>query len=123
MCDAKSELIQHVIEVHNTFKCNIKCAECFSMNTEDQLEIYRLPINYTDIDLDEFYNMFDFEYIDLVEFTSELVITGTIWWSDGSWSTRDICGDFESWVYYRVPPIPKILKSKTTDNILNLFQK
>jgi hypothetical protein len=123
MCNAKEELLQHVNEIKTTFKNRIKCAECFSINTNEQLEIYRLTIDYTETELHEFYNRFNFEYIDIVEFTEEMMLTGTIWWSDGSWSVRDVCGEFESWIYYRAPDIPKILKHRSSSNVVNLFNK
>ena len=121
MCNAKEELIQHVAEIKNAFNTRIKCAECFSINTDDVLEVYRLHIGYTEIELQEFYDMFDFEYIDMVEFTEDLMITGNIWWADGSWSTRDLCNEFEAWIYCRAPDIPKILKPRKTSNVVNLF--
>jgi hypothetical protein len=123
MCNAKDELMQHFNEVRTTFNIKIKCSEGFSVNTEEVLEVYNLAVNYTDDELNNFFDMFDFEYIDFVEFNEDMMLTGTIWWSDGSWSIRDICGEFESWVYYRAPDIPKTLKSQNVGKVVNLFDK
>lgn len=123
MINAKVELVQHITDIKNAFNIRIKCAECFSVNTDDVLEIYMLPINHTLDDCDKFINLFDFEYIDMVEYTEDMILTGTIWWSDGSWSTREVYAEFESWVFYRAPDIPRILKRCTNNNVINLFSE
>jgi hypothetical protein len=117
MIDAKSELLQHIMHIRTSYKTYVKCAEVTLVTEDDFLETHYLPLNFTEIELNNFYDVFDFTYMNVVEFETDLEITGVIWWSDGSWSERGM----ESWFHYRVPPIPKVLKRPNKNNVVSLF--
>jgi hypothetical protein len=57
--------------------------------------------------IDEFLNKIDFEF-DPGYGSQELF--GTIWYKDGSWSTRAEYDGSEWWEHHTVPTIPQILK-------------
>lgn len=122
MIDAKSELLQHIMHIRTSYNTYVKCAEVTLVTDDDFLETHYLPLNFTEIELNNFYDVFDFTYINVVEFDTDLVIAGVIWWTDGSWSERGMDSDFEeSWFHCRVPPIPKILKRPNKNNVVSLF--
>jgi hypothetical protein len=122
MIDAKSELLQHIMHIRTVYNTYIKCAEVTLVTEDDFLETHYLPLNFTEKELNDFYEIFNFAYMNVVEFETDLVITGVIWWVDGSWSERGMDSDFEeSWFHCRVPTIPKILKRPNKNNVVSLF--
>jgi hypothetical protein len=125
--NAKSELQEHISIISTTYGINVKCMECFiqnpDMDSEDQfIIICYLPCGYNEQDKQDLFKNIDTEYDDFYEDIA-LTLDGCIWWSDGSWSVRDIDEDSarELWVFCKSPPIPLHLKRQSTNNVVSLF--
>lgn len=124
--NAKRELLQHYNAINNAYKISVKCAECSFINDEDILELITLSCGYSPDDFNTFANKLNIMYnneIDEENDYDEFSLTGTLWWTDGSWSVRDYWMDQETWMYFRTPDIPNILKRKSAGNVVQLFGK
>lgn len=124
--NAKSELLEHISIITTTYNVHLKCLECFIQNPninskEEFIIICYLPCGHNERDRQDLYKLIDTDYEDFFE--DVLTLDGCIWWSDGSWSTRDIDEDSlrEMWIFYKSPPIPSHLKRKSGDNVVSLF--
>lgn len=125
--NVKSELQEHISAISTTTGLTIRCMECFVHNpdieSEDEyLTVCYLPCGYGEEDKQAFLKQLDLEYDDFYE-EDGLTVDGCIWWSDGSWSWRDIDNDSlrELWLYHKSPPIPAHLKGKSMSNVVSLF--
>lgn len=87
----------------------VKCAEVSYMTSwvaEDDTLIVKLPIEYSDQDLEEFLKKLDFEYDNGYGIQ---YLYGTIWYTDGTWSERYEYDGSEIWLFKSCPPIPDSL--------------
>jgi hypothetical protein len=101
MRNAKQEL-QEILKD----KAKIKCAIIYNgdyWGGEDERPEFRLPLNYTDADLVNYYNSLDFEY-DSGFGGQELF--GTVWLEDGTWLSRGEYDGSEWWEHNVLPAIP-----------------
>lgn len=76
---------------------------------KDECKTLLLKKGFSDADLEEFLSKLDFEYSDEMAWSS-ISLTGTIWYSDGTWSVRDAWNGKEWWSYMSTPEIPEFLK-------------
>lgn len=128
--NVKAEIQEHISAVHTTYGLHVKCIECFIHNPdlEDEEEFISqgyLPCGFDDKIRETFYNDIDVDYDDYVHPGYDINVEGCIWWSDGSWSMRDIDEDSrcELWIFCKTPIIPSYLKCKSTSNVVSLFEK
>ena len=124
--NAKRELLLHHNSVQHAYKISVKCAECSFISDDDMLELITLPCGYTAEEFEVFVNKLNIMYNNELDDESEydeFSLTGTLWWTDGSWSVRDYWMDQETWMYFRTPDIPYNLKRKSSDNIVQLFKQ
>lgn len=97
MTNAKQEFLEHTDS-----KLVICAIVTRSIHYEDQPP-FLLKMSFTHKELQEFLESLDFEYYQ--GFGTQYV-TGTIWYDDGTWSTRGEYDGSEWWEYHEVPKIP-----------------
>ncbi len=68
---------------------------------------------YSSADWDEFLRRLDFEYDDE---NGTQYLDGTIWFKDGTWATREECGDVKWWEYHKCPPLLPCLEPWETSS-------
>lgn len=94
-------------------KAKIKCAIIFKSYHygfgDDETPKIKLPLNYTDADLVDYYNSLDFEY-DNGYGGQELF--GIVWLEDNTWLSRGEYDGSEWWEHNILPEIPKELLSQ-----------
>lgn len=98
--NAKQEFLQHISGNSN----KVLCTE-ISINTKDKTSTF-LTTGYTKEEWDQFLSDIDKEYDDGY---GGQELYGTIWYKDGTWSTRGEYDGSEWWDYHSVPEIPKNL--------------
>jgi len=98
--NAKEELIRHIQDRI------IKCAIIYTGIYNDNKTIINLSIQYTEDQWADFLNAMNFEY-DSGFGGQELF--GTIWYEDGSWSSRKEYDGSERWQHNTCPEIPEEL--------------
>lgn len=99
--NAKLEFISH------TSAHIIKCATItLGDDYDDNRKTYVLPVHWSSIDLTNFLNCIDKNY-DSGYGGQELF--GTIWYHDGTWSTRGEYDGSEWWEHHECPDIPEEL--------------
>jgi hypothetical protein len=99
--NAKEEFIYH------TAGNVVKCATITFGDTWDEETIsYILPVDYSQEEYEEFLQSIDIEY-DSGYGGQELY--GTIWYSNGNWSSRGEYDGSEWWEYHICPQIPESL--------------
>lgn len=106
MRNAKHEL-QEILEN----KAKIKCAIIYKgdyYGFGDERPKFKLPLNYTDDDLVNYYNSLNFKY-DSGYGGQELF--GTVWLEDGTWLSRGEYDGSEWWEHNVLPQIPNELLS------------
>lgn len=102
MANAKEEFISHIkYRMDNVTCCNIKYIKDYC-----SINIINLKVGHTSTDMLNFLQDMDFDYSS--EFGSQEVY-GTIWWRDGTWSSRVEYDGNEWWEHHEVPKIPQIL--------------
>lgn len=103
MRNAKQELLYY-IELRNV---EIKAASIsFDVPEQDKLTCIVLPCNHTPEQWETFLTALDFEYD---AGYGHQYIYGTIWHTDGTWSTREEYDGSEWWQRHVMPPIPEHL--------------
>ena len=114
--NAKQEFLQHIIYPTGSNHSNVLCAE-ISINTKDKTSTF-LTTGYTKEEWDQFLSDIDKEYDDGY---GGQELYGTIWYKDGTWSTRGEYDGSEWWDYHSVPEIPDNLNriDKVRDKKLN----
>ena len=93
----KQMIVRHIISIGDV---SLKCAEISVINWDEQdMDDYRLPVDYTQEEIDKF--------MDDLDYTREnsVIVTGTLWFTDGSFSISN--GGF---VHNLAPDIPNELK-------------
>ena len=103
MSNAKKEFLSHTVDRQ------VLCVTVTRTTEEwEKLPAFLLPCNYTPQQLKAFYEELDFEYH---KGYGTQYIEGTIWYTDGTWSTRQEYDGYEWWGYSSCPEIPKSLRS------------
>jgi len=100
--NAKLEFMQYVDEC-GAIKCAVVCRE------NDELErvvIAKLKLGYTEEEYNVFLDLLDFEYDNESDIQD---LSGTIWFTDGTWSSREYGSNLEQWTHYGIPTIPAFL--------------
>lgn len=101
--------------VFHTAGKKIKCAIVtfgeygWSDEEDDQVVTRTLPVNYTQEEYDVFTQSIDREY-DAGYGGQQLF--GTIWYEDGTWSSRGEYDGSEWWDWNKCPVIPAVLNAK-----------
>lgn len=99
--NAKEEFLKHT-EPHS-----VKCATiAFGDEYYDNRKEYNLPVCWSSTDLSNFLSCIDQNY-DSGYGGQELF--GTIWYNDGTWSTRGEYDGSEWWEHHECPIVPKEL--------------
>ena len=106
--NAKGEFTQHIFGLKR-----VKCAYI-----DEHTHKYELACHYNQEEYDQFLNSLDFNY-DAGYGSQELY--GTIWYEDGTWSSRWEYDGSEGWEYNKCPTIPNelIRIDRMRDNKLN----
>ena len=101
--NAREEFIKH------TEGRKVLCAEIYKgpdyYDPEERL-CFRLKLDYTETDLQEFLRSLNFEYDNGY---GGQEIYGTIWYDDGSWSERGEYDGSEWWEHKKCPDYPSEL--------------
>lgn len=100
MVDACKEFLEHIENRH------ILCAEVRYDNYNID-KIIRLRQDYDANDLQRFLDALKFDYNDSY---GHQFVYGTIWYTDGTWSTRREYDGSEWWEHQVLPEIPKELR-------------
>ena len=105
MRNVKKELLDELVD-----KSKIKCAiikhDEYCWLKDSINKTFMLKLNYTEDDLESFYNELDFEYDG--GYGTQLIY-GTVWLEDGSWLERGEYDGSEWWEHKFLPPIPNEL--------------
>ena len=97
--NAREEFIQHT----QCAKSPIKCATIETISFGYKVtRVANLGINHSPEDMDRFLNELNFEYN---EGYGSQTLFGTIWYTDGTWSTRGEYDGSEWWVHHKCPAI------------------
>ena len=107
MRNAKQEL-QEILENKAKIKCAIIFKSYYYGFGEDETPKIKLPLNYTDADLVNYYNSLDFEYNSGY---GGQELFGTVWLDDGTWLSRGEYDGSEWWEHNVLPQIPNELLS------------
>ncbi len=105
MANAKEEFLEHT-----TGKV-VKCAEIarFDYSNYKLNSLADLPVDYTEDELYAFLKAINIMYN---ESYGAQILSGVIWYMDGTYSTRWEYDGSEGWEYHQCPPIPeKLIKS------------
>ena len=94
----KQSIVRHIISLGDV---SLKCAELSveDYKTDRKYE-YRLPVDYTQEQIDKFMDELDYTIKDHFY----MQIRGTLWFTDSSFSIY-----MDGWVYNHAPEIPKYL--------------
>lgn len=96
--NAKSEFLKH------TSGRALKCATFYLAHRYDEAAItFLLPVCFSEAQLKKFLRALNFEYDSGY---GGQVLFGTIWYQDGTWSTRGEYDGAEWWELHEIPPIP-----------------
>lgn len=113
MRNAKKELQSVLLQGLTTIKCATVTHHQPYLDAnkpKPEQKTFNLPVLYTGKEADEFLDSLDFEY-DNGFGIQELF--GTVWFTDGSWATRDEYDGSEWWEHHEIPEIPKHLYKMT----------
>lgn len=101
--NAKKEFIEHIENK------KVKCALIIYGDDfyPEQQKRYLLKAGHSIHEFDNFVNSLDFIYDDGY---GGQELFGTIWYEDGTWSTRGEYDGSEWWEYNKLPEIPEELK-------------
>ena len=102
--NAKEEFVYHT--AGNVVKCASITIGDVWFDDDDESTTYSLPVGYTQEQYDAFLQSIDTEY-DSGYGGQELF--GTIWYTNGNWSSRGEYDGSEWWEYHICPSIPESL--------------
>ena len=114
--NAKQEFLLHINFPTNYNNCKVLCVEItIGKSYGSEQYKYFLTTGYTIEEWDQFLSDIDKEYDDGY---GGQELFGTIWYTDGTWSTRGEYDGAEWWEYHIVPEIPENLNriDKVRDN-------
>jgi len=101
----KDELFQELAAM----QLDLLSIRCAAIKFQDSEII--LTEDYDLNDMDRFLNELDFEYEEYsIGLLAPLVVSGTIWFRDGSWMSRTRTYGTERWRYNWMPTIPEKCK-------------
>lgn len=104
-CNAKEELQQHVQDIENNNRTLI-AATVHRVDSKrhnfTELDIV-LYVDHTQEEVEKFWNALDFFYDD----GYGKLVTGYLWFSDGTWSERREYDGSEWWEHQAVPALPQ----------------
>jgi len=104
MTNAKQEFLNHLVDI-STKERIVKCAKITVHSSV--VTQYELKINYTKEEQELFLESIDFVYYSGYG-TQNLY--GTIWYTDGTWSSRGEYDGSEWWEFNECPEVPKELQ-------------
>jgi hypothetical protein len=101
--NAKNEFVRHV----NNRK--VKCADIIhpQVDGKDCIKNFHLKFSFSEDDYLNFLNQLNFDYD---EDYGRQELYGTIWYEDGTWSSRGEYDGLEWWEYHVMPEIPSYLE-------------
>jgi len=103
--NAKQEIIEHIGEYVSTGLSGVKCSCVEYIEYYKKIhKKFKLKTNHTPTELKEFLESLNFEY-DSSYGSQELF--GTVWYEDGTWSSRGEYDGSEWWDFNTVPSIPE----------------
>ena len=97
--NAKKEFLEHI--GNRTVKCAEIVIHTGSYNKEPDIIAKLLP-EYTQEDFKQFIEKLDIDYN---KWYGSQELYGTIWYTDGAWSTRGEYDGSEWWEYHKCPEI------------------
>jgi len=107
MRNAKTEFLAHILNTTSKVKAAVISKPWDYISTDTEKVV--LKVGYSSEDFENFLDQIDFEY-DNGFGCQELF--GTIWYEDGTWSSRGEYDGSEWWEYNFVPEIPDQLKGE-----------
>jgi hypothetical protein len=105
--NAKKEFLEHISEIGLTTMNLVLCAQIQKGSDHyDEYSVFNLTTGWTKEDWDNFLSDLDFQYDSGYGGQN---LFGTIWYTDGTWSTRGEYDGSEWWDYNQCPNIPSEL--------------
>lgn len=108
--NARQEFIEHVNRALGYIgrgEHDVKCASVsYESIFDDETQVASLPVDWSEDEFDFFLKKLNFNYNDGFGVQE---VYGIIWYTDGSWSTREEYDGSEWWVHNILPDIPKRL--------------
>jgi hypothetical protein len=98
--NAKKEIISHTCRVNSAIKC--ATINQIDSRTYKIIRVVNLFENYSPKDWDKFLNELDFDYNDGYGIQ---ILSGTIWYNNGTWSSRQEYDGQEWWELNKCPSI------------------
>lgn len=103
MANAKKEFLEHIGDRLVTC-AKLNYGEFYNDETQEYETTHiNLPVSYTPEQYQEFLKSLDFKYDDGYGAQN---LFGTIWYNDGTWSSRGEYDGSEWWEYNKCPEIP-----------------
>jgi len=85
----------------------ILCAYIAKYKIDEQVGEFILKKGYSKEDYNKFFTSLNFEYVNKWK---RDYLTGTVWFTDGSWLSRSVRDNNETfWEYHKMPEIPEFL--------------
>lgn len=111
--NAKQELLE-ILDKVKSRQFTLLCADItYEGNYDEPNELIRLPLHYTEEQLNSFYNSLDFNYNN--GYGSQHLF-GTVWLKYGAWLERWEYDGSEGWELKTCPAIPNYLRENTQSN-------
>ena len=115
--NAKDEFKRHTKDAGAAVKCaHVKIDRSAY---DDMSNAHLLREGYKQADYDAFLALLDVEYDDGY---GGQQLYGTIWYENGTWSTRGEYDGSEWWEHHKVPGLPEYLKKPRTEKIADFLE-
>jgi hypothetical protein len=101
--NCKEEFLEHVKDTNQ----EVLCAKIIGGKSYGKTISFELPVNFSELQMEAFLVSLDFEYY--AGYGGQ-EIDGTIWYKDGTWSSRGEYDGSEGWEYNSCPEIPEELR-------------
>ncbi len=120
MINAKEEFLDHIEKVmlNNLQPTAPYIIKSIILIGRKKWDLAVLPLKHSDEEFDRFLNILNFEYDNKNHFQT---IRGNIWFSNGTWSERDINNKVYTWQHKGPPLFNNILH--ICENELNLYKR